>query len=302
MTHFLTKLSMFWYDARPAWTNGLMRFLGFVLLLDLLRTLPMARDIYTDQGFVKMSSMAELTSERRAWGFVFSIVPEGFEMAWVALAVGAVAFVLLIVNRHTRLACVLGFLSANFLYLRFPYMANGGYNLSRLMLVSLIFLPLNTPLKAPGVNWSVFFGWGVRFIQVQISFIYFSNALCKLSGRTWTEGSAIYYMSRSVEFSRFNFPLLFDQVELLKIASLTLPYIYILVAIGLWFRQTRLASILFVIGFHLMIDLTMAVPVFGSMMMIGALFFVTNEDVQRWKGLAFRIKNRLSVQGSAKTF
>lgn len=286
MNKFGSGFQNWWFDCRPVWRELLVRVLGAVLLVDALGMIGLYDQFYTENGILSAASRRSLMALNES-GNLFPIFPfESVPFAWSLLGVYVVSLVMMIRGRRLRLWCAVAFLCSSSFFARFPYVDNGGYGVARILLLCAVFAPL-----AKTSVWSAFFGWGSRFVQVQISFIYLTNAICKLSGTTWLNGTALYYIGRSTDFHRLNFSWIFDQVPLLLFLTPLLPLLYILVSFGLWWRWTRLPCLVFIFTLHLMIDLTMVVPVFGPAMILGSLFFVTERDLELWRSWIHRLRS-----------
>lgn len=284
MNKALIGFQNWWFECRPVWRETLLRLLGAVLLIDALGMVGLYQHYYTEDGILSAAGRRAMMAVNDDWN-LFSLLPfESAIFSWSVLGLYIVALGFMIRGRRLRLWCGLTFLCSSYFYARFPYIDNGGFGVARILLFCAVFAPLSKPSV-----WSGVVGWGSRFVQLQISYIYLTNAVCKISGSTWLNGTALYYIGRSTDFHRLNFSWIFDNVPLLLISTQILPVLYILVSLGLWWRWTRLPCLIFVFGLHLMIDLTMVVPVFGPAMILGALFFVTEKDLELWRSWARRV-------------
>src|SRR5207245_9732155 len=58
-----------------------------------------------------------------------------------------------------------------------------------------------------------------RLIQIQVAVLSASTVGRKLLGPTWRDGTAVYSMSRLVEFERFPLPPLFDHLWAIRAAT-----------------------------------------------------------------------------------
>jgi hypothetical protein len=126
-------------------------------------------------------------------------------------------------------------------------------------------------------------GWGLRLLQLQMALIYLSAALEKLSGESWLNGTALYYVSRLDDyFGRFSVPnAIFDSPGIVALLTWFVVLVELAVPFLIWFRETRLPCVAAAILFHLANEWTMHLFLFHWIMIVGWLSFLTPGDF-RW--------------------
>lgn len=127
----------------------------------------------------------------------------------------------------------------------------------------------------PGVV-SVYFTYAVI---LQICIIYFFAGLHKLQGETWREGTALYYILNSEDFSPTSLNTIFtSSIIVVKLATWFTIIFQFLFPIFIFFKKTRLVTIFIGILLHMGIFFLMKIDNF-SLIMIScyAVFFTDNQ-------------------------
>ncbi|KAL7575316.1 hypothetical protein ACA910_001836 [Epithemia clementina (nom. ined.)] len=142
---------------------------------------------------------------------------------------------------------------------------DGEDNVMRLLAFFLIFFPPNqNKIK----SWPM---WPFRLMQWQMCLIFFSSGGLKVSGESWQNGTAMYTVVQGQVLygGYFNPSWLLQYTRPLTL----LTYLTLVVEMGsiitLWFRKTRLPTLIVVWMFHLGIDATMNLNFFHWIMMVG---------------------------------
>ncbi|WP_373998068.1 HTTM domain-containing protein [Bdellovibrio bacteriovorus] len=160
----------------------------------------------------------------------------------------------------------------NFLFLLFFTPAGALYSFDRWLLIKRKKLAADTvPEKAP---------WALRLIQIQFSVIYIATVMFKMKGPLWADGTAVYIATRLDEFMRVPLPILND---MMAIKFLTWSTLIIEFSLGtlVWIREFRYWVLLAGIGLHLGIEISMSIPLFEWVMIVGMLCMVESRDI-RW--------------------
>jgi len=121
--------------------------------------------------------------------------------------------------------------------------------------------------------------WGLRLIQIEMAAIYASAAISKLSGETWQNGTAMWYVSRMTDnFGRLVPSVYFDHFWVSAGLTWGALFIEATLPVALWFRGTRKLAILAGVALHLGIELSMNLFLFEWVMMLGLLAFVVPSE------------------------
>ena len=154
--------------------------------------------------------------------------------------------------------------------------------------------------------------WSVRLFQIQVSMVYALAVILKCGGGLWMNGTALHYVLNNAEVRRLDlsflsslpyYPIL---INLMTYSALAFEFS---LAFFLWFRSTR--PVVIVVGFllHLGIMATINIPIFGELMWIGYLAFLTPPefaafaraiDVRRWFRRA-EVEPKLEIEARIKS-
>lgn len=118
--------------------------------------------------------------------------------------------------------------------------------------------------------------WPLRLIQFQTCLIVFASGLQKLSGESWQNGTALYYISRLDDtFGRFPVPPIFiEWLPAIRVLTWSVIVIEILVPICVWHPKLRTASLCAAFLLHLGIEYAMDLFLFEWIMMLGWCTFL----------------------------
>ena len=139
----------------------------------------------------------------------------------------------------------------------------------------------HSPYAAPG--------WGLRLLQIQMCVSFLAAGLWKLSGESWLDGTALYYVARLDDyFGRLPIPTWpFDSPWAVALMTWSVIAVEILAPILLWFKETRRPALIAVVLFHLANEWTMHLFLFHWVMLCGWMAFISPEDFA-WIGRLFR--------------
>ena len=224
-----------------------------------------------------------LISDSNAW----------FELLFHSALVVAVAFTLIGGRVLTLLHAVLLWS----IYLRNPDMLQGGDNLAQILLIFMVFT-INDAYFAPGARRrratlvpqsqlrparTLLHNAAIVAMLIQIGVLYFVAGYFKATAEIWTNGTAIYYISRIHMFSMFpGFPLAMNNAYLgwavnyfTIIAEIAVPFV-------IWSRRAAIRKLVTVSleGMHIGIMALMGLITFG-LIMIGADSLILNDHDYR---------------------
>ena len=156
---------------------------------------------------------------------------------------------------------------------------NAGFNLLVMVLFMLIFMDENanntksTFWKTINITATNFAVWAARF---QVIILYAVASYFKLTGSTWLDGTAFYYVLFNDTYSHpwFKELLIGNSFLIHAITWFALTF-QLLFPVLIWFKKTKLSMIVLGILFHLMIIIVMGITDFGIIMLIMYLLFYT---------------------------
>jgi hypothetical protein len=123
--------------------------------------------------------------------------------------------------------------------------------------------------------------WTQRLVQLQLTAIYADGALSKLDGKTWLDGTAVYYVLRHVDTQRFSIPFVFDNLLICQLLTWGTIAIELALCTLVWVKELRYWVLLGGVMLHTGIEITMNIPGFETMMMSFYIAFVDPRDIAK---------------------
>jgi len=202
----------------------------------------------------------------------------GFEFVyWLGLIVS----VMFALGLFTRFSSILFFLFTWSLYQRNLYAIDGGENLIIILAIYLMFadlsaLSLDRILFAKNQERSTFWLFGmlhnfaVTACLVQLSILYFESAFYKIQGHVWSDGTALYYILRTNEFSLPGWSeLIWRSAALVTLGTYATIMFEVVHPFLMWHRRLKYLMFAGAVCLHTGIGILMGLPYF-SLTMISA--------------------------------
>jgi len=256
---------------------------AFLILFRVFTESPFARYLWGPSGIAQGSSRYVFGATVGGWLDQLFATEMGVFAVLASMTIGAV---LLIAGRLTRVATLVSLIAFWALEMRFPELADGGDNVTRLVLFFLLFtMPARREARAGSLEvW--LHNVGVLAIGAQVITIYLTSGFLKAYGDAWHNGTALYLVSQ-VEW--FSLP---STRGLLSIPIVTAAASYATVAFQVWFpiavfTRFRLIWLAAGISLHLGIAVVMGLITFSTVMCSLELFLVTDDE---WSRLAARVR------------
>ncbi|WP_435021430.1 HTTM domain-containing protein [Tundrisphaera sp. TA3] len=288
----------FWFRPTSAKPLAAIRILFGLLVLCNLAFISVDLDYwFTDTGLLQGSESKFVAGPLRQSPFQYWQDPTTVRAGFAVVAAIAAAYT---VGWRTRTMGVLLYLGLVSIHHRNVVTSSGAD-------VLLITFAFNLMLAPAGAAWSLdarkrdrlrgtlaeplIIPWAQRLIQVQISLIYTVASVLKAHGVNWLNGSALHLVLNNAEVRRFDFSFLTQYPELINLMTYSALAIEFGLAIVIWFRAARPWILLAGVALHTGIFFTINIPIFGELMMVGYLAFLTPEefnhmmaclDVRRW--------------------
>lgn len=117
--------------------------------------------------------------------------------------------------------------------------------------------------------------WPYRLFQFQSSLVYAMAVILKCGGALWINGSAIHYVLNNSEVRRLDLSFLSSYPILINLMTYSALAFEFSLAFLIWFRAVRPAVIVAGFMLHLGILATINIPIFGELMWLGYLAFLT---------------------------
>ena len=201
---------------------------------------------------------------------------------WFIGFVSAIAFTL---GYKTRFFTIVLYVLYTSMINRNCFIVYGEDNVIRMLLFYSCFAPLGYRLaldsslnrklrnKMPDI-------WPIRLMQINIVLIYFFSTPCKLLyDPSWVNGTAIYWTVTSNNWSRFPFPDLFYKCnaflsKLISYGALAVEFSF---PIFVWFKNTKLISLVFISMLHIGIGILIPNVTFFTFYMLCSFWIFVPE-------------------------
>lgn len=286
----------FWFTPQPAYTLGLVRMMFGVVAV--AWTLALLRDLYRvfgEQGVAPQYTLLDYQwSVFEAWPGDTALL-----IGWVLLLLSAIAMT---VGWHSRFAAILVFVLIHSFHRRGTYIFNAGDALLTIVALVLALSCCGAALsldqrRRTGSFWSAqtLAPWPIRLMQVQLSLIYLVSVQAKLSGKSWTDGSAASYTWRTDgRWALLPAPeWLSANAMLVNAVTWGTLVIELAIAVLVWNRRWRPWVLAAGVVMHVTLMVNMNVTFFSLAMFVLYLAFVPWEAVMLIPGkLKTRWRNR----------
>jgi hypothetical protein len=260
-----------------------------------------ARKVVSPFSTVTVGKEGEEADNRRLLSLL-ELVPQTSTAVHVCWWIAVVHAVLLLVGLSPRLNALFLFMWVVSFQVRNDLINDGEDRMMRVLCFFLIWLPsgrcwsvnalvrrfwfANSALRTPHSALCLAPAWPLRLLQIEMAAMFFSSGLVKLSGQSWLNGTALYYVSRLDDhFGRFPVPAwAFDSPWCIALMTWSVLLAELAVPFLIWFRETRIPCLIIVLFFHLANEWTMNLFLFHPLMICGWLSFVTAADFW-WLGI-----------------
>ena len=249
---------------------GIVIFLNALLLT---RVVPrhLAPDaIFTFARFEKAYGRRRFT--------LLNLLPPTSASVYLLVWLSALAGVTLAFGLGTRVSSVICFLSLTSLHHRNPAIFHGGDTVMRLMCFLLMFSPAGNGWSVDAMldgRWEASGDpWCLRLMQIQVSIIYLRNVFWKMRGEEWRNGTALWYTANCPAFTRYAIPRSLLKTPFVQIATWFALAIECSLGSLIWITECRTVAMIIGIAFHLTLEITMNLQLFGYTMIACLLLFL----------------------------
>ncbi|MBU6455751.1 MAG: HTTM domain-containing protein [Cyanobacteria bacterium REEB67] len=222
---------------------------------------------------------------------LITLLPAGDGWLYAFFGVFSLACLFVTIGLFSRVSMIIVYLGlVSFLH-RNIYVHHGGEHLLTIAAFWLCFSPIGAALSLD----NVLFGkkprasksrdcslWALKAYQLQFALVYWQASLSKLASTSWWDGTAMYYVFRHLEFTRFTVPFVPQDLFLLKLATWSSMAAEFCGWTLIWFKETRYAVLLILLALHLGIDYAMNIPIFEHVMIASLVAFIPGEDAEKF--------------------
>lgn len=260
---------------------------------------------FSDEGLVPRSVIWEVGRKTR-----FSLL-DTFGETWQVQAFVVIWMIVLfnlLIGYHTRWMTILNFIFIVSMHERNTYVLNGADTVLRILSFWCMVIPLSQYYSVDAVRqrWRTYqttrnasdlrveesprtgYAFPIRFIQIQVAFIYLFTFLLKLPGKPWQEGSALHYalQVQSLMLPTGDWVLANTPYPVLQVLSYGTMFFegtfFIFVFLPLFQPFLRAASLWMGIMMHTGIAVLMAIPNFSTIMITSYLTLCLPQWVEGW--------------------
>lgn len=287
---------MLWYDfffkpVSPAPFCLFRIFFGLIVLLSFIDCLPSATTLFGVDG---VTSQALVNSAQHGYRLgLFYLFPPSTTCVLGTMLMLILASITLTLGWHTRFsASIVWFLLLSFRN-RNPYVWNCGDEL--IQIVSFLIL-----LGPSGAMYSVdawmkskrtikgeqaenkveYSPWAQRLVQIQLCVVYAVSFFCK-SGRTWHDGTAVYYAMHIRFFTHYCPPYIFDHLWTCQLFTWSTLAIEFSLFTLIWIKPCRLFVLAVGVCMHLAMLFCMNLHVLELIILACYINFIDARIVER---------------------
>ncbi len=281
----LAQLAAAWHGffhdpISPASVSAFRVLLGLALLANGLLLLPDLRLFFGPDGVLPLGAV------RRAYGAsrfnLFYYLPDDLRSVKAVFAAHLLAAALLTAGLFTPAAAALAFVTLASINHRNMALCYGADNILRLMCFLTIFSQAGAMFSVDALLWPGHGGgspWAQRLMQLQVALVYARTVEAKLRGKTWWRGTASYFPTHVRNYARRPLPMALERPWFFKATTWGTLAIESLIAGGVWLREVRYPLLVAGALFHLGLELTMNVQLFGAVMVSCLVLFVEPTDL-----------------------
>ena len=124
--------------------------------------------------------------------------------------------------------------------------------------------------------------WCTRLMQLQVSVIYFKAFLQKFRGRTWLDGSAVFYATELTDFQRNRLPSFARTSLWSRLATWGTLVVEFSLGPLVWIRELRYPIVAVGVVFHVAMEVFLNLHLFGATMIVCLVLFIAPHDLERF--------------------
>ena len=285
MKPFSKHWNDFWFSKAELLPVSIFRIcFGLLLCIIFIAYLPNWERFYDSSGIISLHDKSIPHYQNPMSVFYLT---EGKIPVIVWWFIGFISAICFTIGFKTRIFTIILYILYTSMINRNYFIVFGEDNVIRMLLFYSCFAPLNYRLsidsnldrklkrKEPDI-------WPIRLMQINIVLIYFFSTPCKLLyDPSWVNGTAIYWTVASNNWSRFPCPDLFYKCGgiLTKLFSYGALFIEFSFPILVWFKNTRLITLLLISAMHIGIGILIPNVMFFTTVMLCSFWVFVPENV-----------------------
>jgi hypothetical protein len=285
----------FWFQPSSPAPLGLFRiWLGFILLQDaLLMRIGDWRIFYSTHPLIPLTTFMKFWWGREPRFDLIAYLPTD-EMRLGLLYLYVLFIIFMILGLYTRASCLGALLINESMFNHFTLNISGADVFLKITLLIITFSnagdafsvdnlrrALREDWRQTGFKPPLKPQWALRMLQLQVCLVYALTVHGKIPGPQWLDGSAIYYVTRSEDFTRFDVPFLLNNMWTLRAltwGTLLFEFCFFWMV---WIKELRYPILFVAVLFHLGLEWTCNIPIFELIFIGSFITFIAPEDLSR---------------------
>lgn len=222
---------------------------------------------------------------------LFSLLPQNDVVICAFLILVLISAISLSAGFMTRLSSVIVFLGLTSIHQRNLYIIHGGDMFLRVAGFFLMFAPAGAALSVdrilrlrrgqPDTALIPVRPWAQRMIQFELSLLYFAAFCWKAQGAPWVQGTALGYVYHLDELRRFPVPSFLTDPLMISLQTWGTLALEFSLGVLIWFRDIRYYLLAIATVFHIVIELTLNIPMFEWDVLAAYILFIDAADLER---------------------
>jgi len=284
MRRLLLGWDRFWFaPTSPSPVCLLRMFFGVLAFGQAVLMLPDVLTWYGHDGVLSIESARRLQNGPRL-SLLLWLDPSNkvvTELLWLQM----LASVAVLVGFLTRWSTLLVWLLVQAFALRNPLMHYEMDSFLRVFGFLLIFAPAGAmwsvdaylkkrkqPLCAP---------WAQRLMQIQVTLFYWQSFWGKVPGKTWWDGTALYYITHTPDLVHHQIPSMLDRMWFYHTLTVLSLVTELLMWSLVWVKKTRYVVLLMGVMFHVIMQWLFNLDLSEFATLAGYIAFVDPVDIDR---------------------
>jgi hypothetical protein len=277
----------FFHAREPATTIAVFRVcFGALVLANAVLVLRDARLWLGPSGMLPHDHYCEVYGHRKFT--LLRYLPASDISLYVVLGIHMVAALTLTVGLTTRWSAIAVFVTLISVQHRNPLIMYGADDVLRVMSFLLIFSQAGEALSIDrGIAErsarvaDTGTAWCTRLMQLQVSVIYFRAFLQKFRGRTWLEGTAVFYATELSDFQRNRLPSFARTLFWSKLGTWATLGVEFSLGPLVWIRELRYPIVAAGVILHIAMERFLNLHLFGATMIVCLVLFIAPRDLER---------------------
>ncbi|MGV2619563.1 HTTM domain-containing protein [Halobacillus sp. ACCC02827] len=284
--------------------------LGAILVYNYVINYPLRHFYWADSGVISNDIYNTI------YRLPFSVYGLSDSAAYfeVMFHAGLIFSFLFMIGTGGKFTQIMNFLFTFSLINRNAFISDGGDNILYLCLFYMLFMNVTayfsvTFLRRPKFldrwkdTFAIIHNFGLAFVVIQLSIMYFTSGIYQIMGERWNSGTALYYILQVEQYSsEFWEGVLTSNTYFIVFFTYASILIKLAFPLALFNKYAKYIIIAGIIAFHIGIAIVMGLITFSAIMIGLDFLLLNNKEYQRawtWmKRFREKLPEKISVKGS----